>query len=183
MAMNPRKRFGRVYDAQVTKIYRYIRLKVSSRETAEDLTAQVFERGWIVYREGLDPDSNRPEIKNLKAFLYQLARHAIADYYRSESRQEVARLGERDLPEEGDGPDEREARREEINAVLAALNRINPDYQDLIIQRYLNGLSLEEMAEASNRSVGAVKTALHRAREALKAEFEKGSAPDDPSGG
>jgi RNA polymerase sigma-70 factor, ECF subfamily len=170
--MNPRKHFGRVYDAQVTKIYRYVRLKVSSKEVAEDLTAQVFERGWVVYREGLDPESERPEVKNLKAFLYQLARHAVADYYRVESRQEVVHLGDRDLEEEGSSLSDKAAGQEEASQILAALSKINPDYQDLIIQRYLNGLSLEEIADHSNRSVGAVKTALHRARETLKKELE-----------
>jgi len=169
--MNPRKHFGRVYDAQVTKIYRYIRLKVNSREVAEDITAQVFERGWLVYREGLDPDSHRPEVKSLKALLYQLARHAIADYYRTESRREVVYLGDRDLPEENSNLPEKVAQQEEMNAVLRALSKINPDYQDLIIQHYLNGLSLEEIAGHSGRSIGAVKTALHRAREALKQEL------------
>jgi RNA polymerase sigma-70 factor, ECF subfamily len=170
--MDPRKKFGRVYSAQVTKIYRYIRLKVSSRETAEDLTAQVFERGWIVYRQSLDPEHEQAEIKNMRAFLYQLARHAVVDYYRIESRKGTIRLGNYDLPDEGHDPAEAEARRQETNIVLSAMSRIKPDYQDLIIQRYLNGLSLEEIAEESNRSIGAVKTALHRAREALKAELE-----------
>jgi len=169
--MNPRKHFGHVYDVQVTKIYRYIRLKVNSREVAEDITAQVFERGWLVYREGLDPDSHRPEVKNLKALLYQLARHAIADYYRVESRREVVYLGDRDLPEESSNLPEKAAKQEEMNTILGALNKINSDYQDLIIQRYLNGLSLEEIAGQSGRSIGAVKTALHRAREALKQEL------------
>lgn len=173
--MNPQKKFSRIYHAQVTKIYRYIRLKVDSREAAEDLTAQVFERGWMVYRESLDPDSERPQIDNPRAFLYQLARHAVADYYRVESRREVIALGDQDLPgEEGDLA-EREAKRQEMERIMTALGQINPDYQDLIVQRYLNGLSLEEMAELSDRSLGAVKTALHRAREALKKELEKDS--------
>lgn len=176
--MNPRKNFGRIYDAQVAKIYRYIRFKVSSREAAEDLTAQVFERGWIVYQEGLDPDSDRAEVKNLKALLYQLARHAIADYYRIESRREVVRLGERDLVNEQADLAQEAAERQEMNQILAALNRINPDYQDLIIQRYINGLSIEEIADQSGKSLGAVKTALHRAREALKAEIGQDSSAE-----
>ncbi len=169
--MNPRKYYGRVYDAQVRKIYRYIRLKVGSSETAEDLTAQVFERGWVVYSRGADPDSDQPEIKNLRAFLYQLARHAVADYYRVESRQAVVHLGERDLPQEGGDLAEREAQKEETRRVLSALSRLSSDHQDLIIQRYLNGLSVAEMAVDGDRSVGAIKTALHRAREALKKEL------------
>lgn len=173
--MNPRKNFGRIYDAQVAKIYRYIRFKVSSREVAEDLTAQVFERGWVVYRGGLDPDSERPEVKNLKALLYQLARHAIADYYRVESRREVVRLGDRDLVGE-ENLSEQAAQGQEMNNILSALNRIKPDYQDLIIQRYINGLSIEEIADQSEKSIGAVKTALHRAREALKGELNKDSS-------
>jgi len=172
--MNPHKSFGRVYDTQVAKIYRYIRLKVSSREIAEDLTAQVFERGWIVYREGLDPDNERSEVRNLKALLYQLARHAIADYYRLETRREVVRLGDRDLAGEED-LSERAAQSQEMQQILKALNRLKPDYQDLIIQRYLNGLSIEEIADQSEKSTGAIKTALHRAREALKGELNRDS--------
>jgi len=76
--------------------------------------------------------------------------------------------GEEDLSE-------RAAQSQEMQQILKALNRLKPDYQDLIIQRYLNGLSIEEIADQSEKSTGAIKTALHRAREALKGELNRDS--------
>ena len=39
---NPREKFSKIYDKYIDKIYRFVFLKVSSQEIAEDLTSEVF---------------------------------------------------------------------------------------------------------------------------------------------
>ena len=68
--------FSEIYDQYVTKIYRFIYLKVSTQEIAEDLSSEVFLR---LYRH---VQKNNPTIENAQAFLYQIARNVVADHYR-----------------------------------------------------------------------------------------------------
>jgi len=69
--------FSKIYDQYVTKIYRFIYLKVSSQEVAEDLSSEVFMRTWETYR------SESSKIENIQAYLYKVARNIIADHYRT----------------------------------------------------------------------------------------------------
>ena len=77
---NSRKIYSEVYDKYVKKIYRFVLLKVNSAEIAEDLTSEVFMRGWQAYKTKQD------KIENVQAFLYQIARNLLADHYRQETK-------------------------------------------------------------------------------------------------
>ena len=69
---NLRKNYSEVYDKYVKKIYRFVLLKVNSAEIAEDLTSEVFMRGWQSFK-GQGPD----KIENIQAFLYQIANSSL----------------------------------------------------------------------------------------------------------
>ena len=58
------EQFSSIYDEYIEKIYRFVYLKVSSREVAEDITSKVFLKGWETY-------NSSKHIKNPGAFLYQ----------------------------------------------------------------------------------------------------------------
>ena len=79
---NQRKIFSSIYDKYVDKIYRFIFIKVSSQEIAEDLTSETFLRGWQVFKE-------REDIENPPAFLYQIARNLIIDHYREKGKAKI----------------------------------------------------------------------------------------------
>ena len=66
-----KEKFGSIYDQYIEKIYRFVYLKVNSQEIAEDISSKVFLRGWESYQKN-------SEIKNIGAFLYQIARLFIS---------------------------------------------------------------------------------------------------------
>lgn len=74
------EQFSQIYDQYIDKIYRFIYLKVSSQEIAEDITSKVFLKGFEAYKD------SKSSIGNPGAFLYQIARNAIVDHYRSKGR-------------------------------------------------------------------------------------------------
>ena len=74
-----KKKFNKIYDEYVGKIYRFVYVKVSSKETAEDLTSQAFTKSWQAMKGGAD-------IKNPKAFVYQIARNLVIDFYRERAK-------------------------------------------------------------------------------------------------
>ncbi|PIU15604.1 RNA polymerase subunit sigma-70, partial [bacterium (Candidatus Gribaldobacteria) CG08_land_8_20_14_0_20_39_15] len=71
---NLRKKFSKIYDQYINKIYRFIFLKVNSQEIAQDLTSETFLRGWESFKE------KNEEIENIQAFLYRIARNLVTDH-------------------------------------------------------------------------------------------------------
>jgi RNA polymerase sigma-70 factor, ECF subfamily len=58
--------------------------------------------------------------------------------------------------------------REARETVAAALDKLDPDWREVIVLRDIEGLSAAEVAEVTGTSVAAVKSRLHRARTALR---------------
>lgn len=60
----------------------------------------------------------------------------------------------------------------ELNEILnEAINKLPPDYRVVFMLRDIQGFSTEETGEATNLSVPAVKSRLHRARAFLRNEL------------
>jgi RNA polymerase sigma-70 factor, ECF subfamily len=156
--------FGHIYDQHVTRIYRFIFLKVPSREIAEDICSDVFVRALREFENS--------SIENTQAFLYQIARHTIADYYRDASKIHIVPLDE--TSESGPFEDsllEEIVVRSEMEEVRKALLQLHDEYQNLIIWRYLDELSIPEIAQIEGKSEGSVRIGLHRALGSLRGKL------------
>lgn len=63
---------------------------------------------------------------------------------------------------------------EELKKILdEAISKLSPDYRMIFLLRDVEGLSTEETAEASELSISAVKSRLHRARAFLRNEITR----------
>jgi len=157
------EQFGQIYDQYVEKIYRFIVLKVETQEVAEDLCSEVFLRVFGEFQ--------KDSIENIQAFLYQVARYAIADYYREKASMRIVSIEDtEELFEEGSLFEEAVVR-SEIEEVRKALSRLRDEYQNLIIWRYLEELSTQEIAHITGKTEGSVRVGLHRALGALKSQM------------
>lgn len=158
--------FAVIYDKYIEKIYRFVFLKVSTKENAEDLTSQVFIKTLDYLVEKTDK-----EIQNLNAFLYQVARNTIADFYRRQGyNQEIEAVGQEELESL---PDEEKLEKKviinlDILQVKKALQKINPDYQEAIILYYLEEFSVKEISQIIDRTPGATRQVIHRGLESLR---------------
>ena len=74
-ALRDPEAFARLYDKYVSQIYRFVLLKLPSKEDAEDLTSETFLKSWRYLQE------NR-EVTEFRGLLYRIARNAIVDWYR-----------------------------------------------------------------------------------------------------
>lgn len=171
--MDPRENFSRLYLHQVEKIYRFIFFKVESKETAEDLTSEVFRKTWIVYEASFDPSSEQKKIDNLRAFLYQSARNLIIDHYRRQPKQSSVSNEDLEIADTTQDPEKEQDLKIDIVRIQKALGGLKDEYQDVLIQYYLNNLSLREISQDSGQSLSAVKITLHRARNTLKEILER----------
>ena len=77
--------FSQIYDQWIEKIFRFVFLKVNSEEVAQDLTSETFTRCWECFKNG-------DKIDNPSAFLYQIARNLVVDFYRQEVERAVDNL-------------------------------------------------------------------------------------------
>ena len=165
---NIRKEFTKVYDKYVKKIYRFVLLKVNSAEIAEDLTSEVFMRGWQSFK-GQGPD----KIDNLQAFLYQIARNLLADHYRQETKAQLVSVEYAPpLPDAKQDLEEMSFIQSDMEQVKAALVNINDDYREVIVWYYLDELKVPEIAKILDKSEPTVRVLIHRALQALKAELK-----------
>jgi RNA polymerase sigma-70 factor, ECF subfamily len=136
-------------------IYRYIAYRVPEGE-AEDLTAEVFVS--MVKALSGYKISEAP----FEAWLYRIARARVADYHRHFTRHPTTELVE-SMPEFGDMPEEVVLMDQEVGELRAAIMKLNQEQQDVLLLRFVNNKSHEEVAHMLNKSVSAVKTIQHRA--------------------
>jgi RNA polymerase sigma factor (sigma-70 family) len=145
-----------LYRAHVRPIYCFIYSKVGNRETAEDLTSDVFVRAL----SHLDPTR---EEHSIIAWLYRVARNLVTDYWRQGQSTSVIALDQvRNLRASTFKPDilRQDQTARSANDLLAMLPS---NYRSVLQYRLIEGLSVAETAEKMSTSVANVKVLQHRA--------------------
>ncbi len=156
--------YGQLYDYYVDRIFRFILFKVSSVETAEDLTSEVFLKTWEYI------NTTDKKIGNLNALLYKVARNAVIDHYRKK-RNDVIGTDEDFMHSIADHRIniEKDANLKiEIQSIEKHLGKLKDIYREVIILKYIEEFSVTEIAEVIDKSRGNVRVLLHRALQALK---------------
>lgn len=164
--------FGSLYDHYQPAIYRFVAVKVGSREEAEDITHHVFLSAWQnvrTYRHRGHPFSS---------WLYQIARNLVIDHYRSKKDDVSLEKIDPDSSVIPAVAQEDLSIKLQFEAVQAAIKELKADYQDVIILRFIEELSVRETATVLKKSEGAVKLAQHRAIRELKKKMGDESTDD-----
>jgi RNA polymerase sigma-70 factor (ECF subfamily) len=159
-------KLSEIYDNYAPRIFRYIYHRLGDQSLAEDLTSEVFARF-------LDA---RVAPENLAAFLYRIAHNLIVDYLRHHS---PAQSLDEDMPGgHGDPAQLAEIEMERVR-LRRAIKRLTPEQQQVIVLKFLEGLSNDEIARVIDKPVGAVKALQHRGlatlRDLLGAEIQRGA--------
>lgn len=164
--------FADIYDGFVDKIYRFVYFKVSSVQEAEDITSEVFLKVWEYARKG------EGNIKHLSAFLYQIARNLVIDYYRKSKERKILSL--EDLEERHQPLIEQDHKAEvAVSQRLAGqeieqyLKKVSDPYREALVLKYLDGYSVKEIALILGKQRIAVRVLLHRALKALSVIADK----------
>ncbi len=156
--------FGLLYDRYVDLVYRYIYYRVGSPTLAEDLVSETFLRALRRI------DSFTWQGRDFAAWLVTIARNLIADHFKSgRYRLEITT---EDILESGpaqttDGPESLVLDSLTNATLLSAVKKLNPEQQECIVLRFLQGLSVNETALAMGKNDGAIKALQYRAVRAL----------------
>ncbi len=159
--------FGMLYEQYAEVIFRYVYSHLESRLDAEDLTEEIFLRAWRAlpkYDERGLPFS---------AFLFRIARNSLIDHYRQ--KKAVQSIEDMEVQSREPGPEEMVDVHIENHNLRDTIAKLREDYRNVLIFRFLSGLSPEETAQVMQRSVGAVRVLQHRALSALKDLMERGT--------
>ncbi len=155
-----------LYESYAQTIYRYIVHRVPTAADAEDLTAEVF----VKMVEGLS--EYRVADVPFEAWLYRIAAARIADYYRHHARRPLTELSD-DLPEHEPLVEEQILYQQELGSLQDAFRQLSDDQQNILIFRFVERKSHEEVGRILNKSVSAVKTIQYRALKALAKRKKK----------
>jgi RNA polymerase sigma-70 factor, ECF subfamily len=157
---------GVLYQTFVQPIYRYIMYRVSTTADAEDLTAEVFVKmveGIPTYQITGAP---------FEAWLYRIAAARVADFFRRTMRRPQTDLPET-LSTDDPLPEERVVNRQELERLRKAVRQLSEEHQAILVLRFVERKSHEEVAVILSKSVTAVKSAQHRALSQLASLMEQ----------
>ena len=162
-----RQAFEEMYDANMSRVYRYVNYRIGNASVAEDLTSDVFEKALKHF------DSYRQEKASQATWLMTIARNTITDHFRKEGRVQVVR--EDDAPEEVSqepNVEEQVTRLEEVRQLRLCLAGLPQLDQDIISLKFGAGLNNREIARTLKVSESNVGTRLFRALRRLRDSFK-----------
>lgn len=156
-AQADRAAFAVLYRRYLDPIYGYCFYLLGDHHDAEDAT----ERTFLAAMSALD--RFRDTGSTFRSWLFRIAHNQLANVLRSRRRHRSASL---DLVPElatGDDPARLAGRAEDTRRLQRAVGRLNGDRRQVVVLRFVEGLSTREIAEVLDRSDGAVRVLQHRA--------------------
>jgi RNA polymerase sigma-70 factor (ECF subfamily) len=149
-----------VHDTYYPVIFRYISFRVGDRETAEDLTSDVFARLLSAVRDHTAPQNT------LRGWLYGVASRVVADYHRKSYRAEHVELTPA-IESRTPDPSEALSNKQKLEALHAAMDDLTKDQREVIALRFGYEMAIREVAKQMGKSEGAIKQLQARAIAAL----------------
>jgi RNA polymerase sigma-70 factor (ECF subfamily) len=155
--------FGWLVEAYQGPVYR-LALRMGLRpEDAEEAAQNAFIAAW----RGLP--SFRGEAK-FSTWLYRLASNAAVDILRREKKYEnQSDIQDLQRPDDAPSPQEQVERQDTQQAVRLAMASLPPEFRQVLVLRYLQEMSYQEIAQALALPEGTVKSRINRAKGQLKA--------------
>jgi RNA polymerase sigma-70 factor (ECF subfamily) len=150
-----------LYGRYAALILRYIYLRVSEHELAQDLTQEVF----IKVIHGIERFEYRDE-KSFLGWLYTIAANVLSSHMRRR-RVSAAPLDPHDELIDQRSQDDARQITDRV-AIQQALVQLTPDQQQVVTLRFFADMSNSEIAGMLKRTEGAVKAIQHRALQSLQ---------------
>ncbi len=150
--------FGTLYERYVERIYNYVFFRVGNASDAEDLTSKVFFRA--LKSIGGYKHMGLP----FSAWIYRIAHNLVANYHRDRMRGREISIENLSLPDTSKlaAPEQKMAQLQDHEFLMRVINDLNPQKRELILLKFVQNLSNEEISYIFGKTEGAIKSLYHR---------------------
>ncbi len=166
-----RREFNALVKRYHKQAYNVAYRMAGNHADAEDLTQEAFIRAYRFF------DQYRRDLP-FENWLYKIMSNVFIDMLRRKPKAKLRSLDEpiatedgetqMDLPDPSSGPEETVLSHDMDRRIQAALNTLPEVFRLTVIYADIEGLSYEEIAEATNTNIGTVRSRLHRGRKLLR---------------
>jgi len=144
-------------------LFRYCYFKVSDRDISKDLVQETYMKTWEYLARG-------EKIDNIRAFFYKILNNLIIDHYRKKKSVSLDMLSEENHFEQASSHDEVRSMEDKIDGekALMLLYKIPELYKDVIVLRFVEDLSIKEIADIRGESENSIAVKIHRGLKKIK---------------
>ncbi len=168
--MSQRDQFLQAFEDLAGALFRHGFFRVGDRELARDLVQDTFTKTWDYLGKGNTIDEFKP-------FLFRTLNNLIIDEYRKKKTESLDALLESDVPlgafEElksgGLLELEIELDAKRLHTSVAAMPE---QYRTVVVMRYIDGLSPQEIAKMLDENVNVISVRIHRGIAWLRKQAE-----------
>lgn len=161
--------FGQLYSLFAEPLFRYFYFRTNDQHTAEELVSEVFLK--VVEMIGSFKMPERSQARTFSGWIFRIAYNKVVDTYRDRKRQFVE-LDE-SIPASLTAEEEVD-RLLENEELRSAIQRLTPEQQQVVLLRFIERMSTEEVAQVTGQTAGAVKAMQHRALNAIAKLMNEG---------
>lgn len=155
--------FDQIFDRYFEQVYSYVAYRVAGdSQAAEDITQEVF----LAALKAL-PDFRGDG--SALTWLRSIVRNKVADHFRIQGSFEPRPTDQKLAEVESHGSEQQE----QAVLVSLAIRQLPEGYAELLEEKYLERLSVKEIARRKKMTEKAVESALSRAREAFRRIFQR----------
>lgn len=164
-AQSDRAAFGALYRRYLDRVYGYCFYLLGDHHDAEDVTERTFLAALAAI------DGYRDEGASFRSWLFRIAHNQLVNALRSRGRRRASSLDEVAEPAVDDDPAGFVGMAEESRRLRRALAALPDDRRQVVVLRFVDGLSAREIGAVLGRSEGAVRVLQHRALRQLAASL------------
>lgn len=154
-----------LYKEIQPRIYAFFFVKTSSRESAEDLTQEVFYEAI----KGLPRFSHHSTIQT---WLFSIAKNRLKKYYRSQKYKKDLEVLYRNEELDRNTPEEEVLKKEEQWNIIQQINQLDDITKEIVTLRVYGELSFKEIGVLVEKSENYARVTFHRAKLKLQKEME-----------
>jgi RNA polymerase sigma factor (sigma-70 family) len=156
--------FWKIYNRYIDRIYKFVYLKTTNREIAEDIVSDVFISALTNIKS-----FRLEEGSSVKSWLYRIANNKVIDFYRT--NKQTAEVWDylemstfEDFWEQIDNKDK-------LKEVFSYLGTIKKEHREIVLYRIWEDLSYKEISEITWKSVDNCKKIVSRTLKSISANF------------
>ncbi len=168
--------FGDLYGLYLEPVYRYVYYRVGDELEAEDLTEIIFLKAW----EAL-PSIHLEEF-HFRAWIYRIAHNLVVDRHRTKHPTiPITEIENSVQAQLIDTPESAYQRIETEQQLTEVIQQLEPNLQNVVLFRFVMGLSHSETAEMMNLTDVYIRVLQHRALKKIKELLSRKQIEDERS--